>query len=122
MPRLHFEDFAPGAVAAYEGIVIDERSILRFARGFDPQPFHLDAEAAKRTFVGGLIASGWHNCALTMRMIADGFILDAAMGAPSIEEVRWMRPVRPCDVLRVRSTVLEARPSRSRPDRGLVRF
>src|SRR5215213_5338968 len=74
MPRLHFEDFAPGAVAAYEGIMIDERSILRFAREFDPQPFHLDAEAAKRTFVGGLIASGWHTCALTMRMIADSFI------------------------------------------------
>jgi acyl dehydratase len=123
MPRLHFEDFTPGATATYGGITVETDDIVRFAREYDPQPFHLDDEAAKRTFVGRLIASGWHTCALTMRMIADGFLLDAAaMGAPGIEEVRWLRPVAPGDVLRVRSTVLEARRSRSRPDRGLVRF
>lgn len=121
--RLHFEDFRPGISKTYGGITVAKDEIVAFAREFDPQPFHLDEKTAKRTFVGQLIASGWHTCALTMRMIADGFILEsAAMGAPGIEEVRWRRPVRPGDRLSLRATVLEARPSRSRPDRGLVRF
>jgi acyl dehydratase len=122
-PRLHFEDFAPGSSRIDGGITVSRDDIVAFARRFDPQPFHMDEAAAKQTFVGRLIASGWHTCALTMRIIADGFILDtASMGSPGIEEVRWLRPVRPGDALRVRATVLDARPSQSRPDRGLVRF
>ena len=122
-PRLHFEDFAPGSTRIDGGVTVTKDDIVAFARRFDPQPFHIDEEAAKRAFVGGLIASGWHTCALTMRMIADGFILDtASMGAPGIEELKWLQPVRPGNTLRVRATVLDARPSQSRPDRGLVRF
>src|SRR3954468_8233382 len=122
-PRLHFEDFAPGSSRIDGGITVSRDDIVAFARRFDPQPFHMDEAAAKQTFVGRLIASGWHTCALTMRIIADGFILDTAlMGSLGIEEVRWLRPVRPGDALRVRATVLDARPSQSRPDRGLVRF
>lgn len=123
MPRLFFEDFPTGSVAAFPGPTVTKDDIVAFAREFDPQPFHVDEEAAKQTFTGGLIASGWHTCALTMRMNADGFLLDAAgMGAPGIEEVRWLKPVRPGDSLSVRRTVLESRESRSRPDMGLVRF
>src|SRR3954467_7670930 len=122
-PRLHFEDFAPGSSRIDGGITVSRDDIVAFARRFDPQPFHMDEAAAKQTFVGRLIASGWHTCALTMRIIADGFILDtASMGSPGIEEVRWLRPVGPGGALRVRATVLDARPSQSRPDRGLVRF
>src|SRR3954454_24973162 len=86
-PRLHFEDFAPGSSRIDGGITVSRDDIVAFARRFDPQPFHMDEAAAKQTFVGRLIASGWHTCALAMRIIADGFILDtASMGSPGIEE------------------------------------
>jgi acyl dehydratase len=123
VPRYHFEDFEPGSTMAYGGVEVTEADIVAFAREYDPQPFHLDAAAARETFVGELIGSGWHACALLMRMIADGFILDSAsQGAPGIEEVKWLRPLRPGDRVSARHTVLEARASRSRPDLGLVRF
>ena len=123
MPRLFFEDFVPGSVATFPGPTVTKDDIVAFAREFDPQPSHLDEEAAKKTFAGGLIASGWHTCAMTMRMNAHGFLLDAAgMGAPGIEEVKWLRPVRPGDTLSVRRTVLDRRESRSRPEIGLVRL
>lgn len=123
MPHLFFEDFHPGRVAVHDGPTITRDDIVTFGREFDPQPFHTDEEAAKETFARGLVASGWHTCALTMRAITDGFLLDSsAMGAPGIEEVKWLRPVRPDDRLRMRTTVLEARASRSRPNRGSVRF
>lgn len=123
MPRLFFEDFTPGWTGTFGPVTVTKEAIVAFASEFDPQPFHMDEEAAKDTFVGALIASGWHTCSLTMRLIADGFLLDAAaQGAPGIEEVKWLRPVRPGDSLRARIRVVEARVSRNRPEIGLARF
>jgi acyl dehydratase len=121
MPSVFFEDFVPGSVTTFRGPTVTKDDMVAFAREFDPLPFHLDEAAAKGTFAGGLIASGWHTCAMTMRMNADGYLLDAAgMGAPGIEEVKWLKPVRAGDTLSVRRTVLETRESRSRPEMGLV--
>ncbi len=107
----YFEDFKPGDV-----------SILAFAREFDPQPFHTDPEAAKRSIYGGLLASGWHTGSLLMRILYDGLLKDAAsLGSPGIDELRWLKPVRPGETLSVRMTILETIPSRSKPDRGLIR-
>ncbi|HEX2553627.1 MAG TPA: MaoC family dehydratase [Microvirga sp.] len=123
MPRLFFEDFTPGWTETFGPVTVTKESIVAFAGEFDPQPFHTDEAAAKRTFVGTLIASGWHTCSLTMRLLADGFLLDtAAQGAPGIEEVKWLRPVLPDDALRARIAVAEARVSKNRPEIGLVRF
>lgn len=123
MPRLHFEDFAPGAADVPGSIAVTADEIVAFAREFDAQPFHTDQEAAKATFAGGLIASGWHSCGLLMRLVAEGFINEtSSMGAPGVEELKWLRPVRPGDRLRARYAVLETKASRSRPEMGLVRF
>ncbi len=120
---LHWEDFQPGAVAVYGPRLVTREEIVAFAAEFDPQPMHLDEAAASATMLGGLGASGWHSCALIMRIIADGFILNSAsMGSPGIEQVRWLAPLRPGTRVRVRSTVLEARASKSRPEMGLVKF
>ena len=123
MPKLHWEDFQPGAVAVYGPRLVTREEIVAFAAEFDPQPMHLDEAAASATMLGGLGASGWHTCCLLMRIIADGFVLDSSsMGSPGIEEVRWLKPLRPGTQIRVRSTVLESRPSKSRPDMGLTKF
>jgi acyl dehydratase len=123
MPKLHWEDFKPGAVATYGPRLVTREEIVAFAAEFDPQPMHLDEAAGAATMLGGLGASGWHICCLLMRMIADGFILDSAsMGAPGIEEMRWLKPLRPGTNIRVRVTVLESRASNSRPEMGLVKF
>ena len=120
---LHFEDFTPGSVAEYGPRVVTRDEIVAFAAEFDPQPMHLDEAAAAASMLGGLAASGWHSCCLLMRIINDGFILQSNfLGAPGIEEVRWLAPVRPGTTLTARVTVLETRPSRSRPDMGLVKF
>lgn len=103
------------------GPVLTRESILEYAQRYDPQPFHVDEEAAKRSPYGGLIASGWHTVSLAMRMICDAYLLDAAsLGSPGVNQVRWLKPVRPGDSLRLRMTVLEAKPSTSKPDRGTV--
>ena len=108
MPKLHWEDFQPGAVAIYGPRLVTREEIVAFAAEFDPQPMHLDEAAASATMLGGLGASGWHTCCLLMRMIADGFILDSSsMGGPGVEEVRWLAPLRPGTRIRVRSTVLD---------------
>ncbi|ACL57766.1 MaoC family dehydratase [Methylobacterium nodulans] len=123
MLRYHFEDLVPGLTLAGGPIAVTREDIIGFARAFDPQPFHLDEEAARDSLLGGLIASGWHSCALGMRLIAESLILKAnAMGSPGIDEVRWLRPVRPGDTLSSRLTVRESRPSVSKPDRGFVRL
>jgi acyl dehydratase len=120
---LHWEDFQRGAVAVYGPRLVTREEIVAFAAEFDPQPMHLDEAAASATMLGGLGASGWHSCCLLMRMIADGFILDSSsMGGPGIEEVRWLKPLRPGTRIRIRSTVLESRASNSRPEMGLVKF
>jgi len=123
MSRLFFEDFLPGSVDLPGSVTVSRDDILAFAREYDPQPFHLDEEAAQQAFAAGLIASGWHSCALMMRLVAEGLLLDSScMGAPGIEEVRWMKPVRPGDTLRARCTTLDTKTSRSRPEMGLVHF
>jgi acyl dehydratase len=122
MPVRYFEDFKVGDVVESAACTITKEEILAFAREFDPQPFHTDEAAARETMYGGLIASGWHSGSLMMRLFYDSLIRDAAsMGSPGLDELRWVKPVRPGDTLRMRSTVLEVIPSRSRPDRGLVR-
>jgi acyl dehydratase len=123
MPKLHWEDFQPGAVAIYGPRLVTRAEIVAFAAEFDPQPMHLDEAAGAASMMGGLGASGWHSCCLLMRMIADGFILDSSsMGGPGIDEVRWLKPLRPDTRIRIRSTVLETRASNSRPEMGLVKF
>lgn len=100
---------------------MSREEILAFAREFDPQPMHLDEEAARHSMLGGLSASGWHTCCLMMRVIADGFILtSSSMGANAVDEVKWHAPVRPGDALTVRATVLDTRVSQSRPNMGIV--
>jgi acyl dehydratase len=119
---LYFEDFPPGDVRESPVRTVTRDEILTFARQFDPQPFHLDDEAAKRSIFGGLLASGWHTCAIYMRLMWETFLKDtASLGSPGVDEIRWVKPVRPGDSLRVRFTVVEAVPSRSKPDRGIGR-
>ena len=119
--RYWFEDFPVGMTVEIPGPVLTTESILEYARRYDPQPFHVDEEAAKQSVYGGLIASGWHTVSLAMRMICDAYLLDAAsLGSPGVNEVRWLKPVRPGDSIRLRMTVLEAKPSASKPDRGTV--
>jgi len=121
MSRLHFEDFVPGAVITHGPRVITRQEIVAFAAEFDPQPMHLDEEAAKKTMLGGLSASGWHTCSIMMRLIYDGLLVKAAsMGAPSVDELKWLKPVRPGDALSLRLTVLDKREPKSRPDLGFV--
>jgi acyl dehydratase len=117
-----FEDYRPGAVFDYGDIRVTEAEIIEFARRYDPQDMHVDPEAAARGRFGGLVASGWHTAAMTMRLVAENFLPKAAsLASPGIDELRWLKPVRPGDVLRIRVTVVEATPSRSRSDRGMVR-
>jgi len=121
--QLFWEDFVEGSVADYGPRLVTSEEIVAFAAQFDPQPMHLDAEAARATMLGGLAASGWHTCALMMRIIVDGFLgRSASMGSAGVEEVRWLKPVRPGDLLTVRATVLEKRASNRRPDRGSIKF
>jgi acyl dehydratase len=118
----YFEDYIPGTVFEYGEIRVEESEILDFARRFDPQDMHVDPEKAARGRFGGLIASGWHTGAMAMRLLADNFLpKTASLASPGIDELRWLRPVRPGDVLRIRVSVLEATPSRSKADRGMVR-
>ncbi len=119
---LYFEDFPPGDVRESPPRAVTRDEIVAFARQFDPQPFHVDDAAAERTIYRGLLASGWHTCAIYMRLMWDTFLKDtASLGSPGVDEIRWLKPVRPGDTLRVRFTVVEAVPSRSKPDRGIVR-
>ena len=118
----YWEDFKPGQVIELGSRTIDKDSILGFAREFDPQPFHTDEEAARRTIFGGLIASGWHTGSLSMRLFYDGLIKDVvSLGSPGFDELRWVKPVRPGDTLSARFTVLECLASRSKLDRGVIR-
>lgn len=121
MPRWYFEDLTPGLTLEFSGPTVTAEEIVDFAKKFDPQPFHVDEEAAKRSMFGRLAASGWHTAALTMRMACDGYLLDSSsMGSPGLDELKWTRPVFAGDTLRLKVTVLDARPSRSKPDRGAV--
>jgi acyl dehydratase len=123
MPKLYWEDFQPGTVTIYGPRLVTREEIVGFAAEFDPQPMHLDETAAAGTMLGGLGASGWQSACLIMRMICDGFLLDSAsMGAPGVEELRWLKPLRPGTQVHLRSTVTDVRSSKSRPAMGLVKF
>ena len=116
-----FEDYVPGATAEHGPVRVEEAEVVDFARRFDPQPFHVDPVAAAEGPFGGLIASGWHTCALMMRLLADRYLSPASsLGSPGIDELRWLRPVRPGDELTLRTTVTAARVSTTKPDRGIV--
>ena len=116
-----FEDYVPGTTTEHGPISVTEAEVVEFAERFDPQPFHVDAAAAADGPFGGIIASGWHTCALMMRLFAREHLSPASsLGSPGVDELRWVRPVRPGDELTLRTTVQAARLSRTRPDRGIV--
>jgi len=121
MARRYLEDYAVGSAAEIGAVRVTEDEILSFAKRYDPQPFHTDPERAKAWPYGGLIASGWHTCAMMMRAFIDGFVdAETSLGSPGLGPIRWKLPVRPGDVLRVRARVLDNRRSQSKPDRGTV--
>src|SRR5919201_6412595 len=122
MTGRYLEDFAAGQTFRSGRLRIDKERIKTFGAEFDPQPFHLDEEAARDTMFGGLAASGWHTAAVTMRLLVESDLNPAGgiVGA-GFDELRWPRPVRPGDELRVDSEVIDVRPSRSRPDQGLIK-
>ncbi len=118
----YFEDYVPGHTVDCGSFLIGEAEIIAFAREYDPQPFHVDPVAAADGPFGGLIASGWHTTSMTMRLLVEHFVSpETGLGAAGVDEIRWPRPVRPGDTLHVRATVLEARRSNSKPDRGIIR-
>jgi acyl dehydratase len=122
MAERYLDDFAVGQTFGSGRMRVDEDRIKTFAAEFDPQPFHLDAEAARKSLFGGLAASGWHTAALTMRLLVESEIkpVGGIVGA-GFDEFRWPRPVRPGDELRVESEVLDVRPSKSRPEQGIIK-
>jgi acyl dehydratase len=118
----YFEDYVPGAVYEYGYAGVSEADIVAFAERFDPQPIHVDARFADGGPFGGLIASGWHTAGIAMRLIVDHYLSRvASLASPGVDELRWPTPLRPGDSLRLRTTILDTRRSRSKPDRGLVR-
>jgi acyl dehydratase len=118
----YWEDIKVGDTGQLGAYTVTEAEILAYARKYDPQPFHIDPEAAKRSIFGGLIASGWHTCAILMRLSVDQMQQDrtAGVGSPGIDSVRWLKPVRPGDTLTARTEILETWPSRSKP-MGFIR-
>jgi acyl dehydratase len=117
----YFEDYRPGSVYEYGYAEVDEAEMLAFARRFDPQPIHVDRDAAAAGPFGGLIASGWFTAGLLMRLFADHYVSRVgSLASPGVDELRWPAPVRAGDRLRLRTTVVSARPSRSKHDRGIV--
>jgi len=120
--KYYWEDMAAGSVRDLGTVTVSAQEIKDFARQFDPQPFHLDEAAAQRSIFGALCASGWHTCALAMKLTVENFLREAAsMGSPGLESLRWLKPVFANDTLRLRQSVVESRALRSRPDVGLVR-
>jgi acyl dehydratase len=122
-PRF-FEDFKVGEVLTFGNYKVSREAIINFASEFDPQPFHVDEEAARKSPFGGLIASGWHTAGMMMRMLVDEFMgsRSGSIGSPGFNELRWLKPVRPGDTLRLRVEVLDVMPSKSKPDRGSIKF
>jgi len=117
----YFDDFVVGEVIELGSVQVTEEAILEFAREFDPQPFHVDPDAARETPFGGLIASGWHTCSMFMRLMYDGLLADStSQGSSGMEELRWLVPVRPGDTLAARCIVLDAQRSSTKPHRGTV--
>lgn len=123
LPYPAFEDFAAGDITTYGRYEVTKEEVIAYATEFDPQPFHLDEEAGRASMLGGLAASGWHSSAMLMRLNCDGFMVGStSMGSSGIEEMQWLKPVYPGDILAVRREILETRTSASRPEMGIVRF
>lgn len=121
MASIHFEDFTIGRIFELGSVTVTQEAIIAFATQFDPQPFHVDPEAAVESSFGGLIASGWHTGSLWMRLYADALLLDAdSRGSPGMEQLRWLAPVRPGDTLTATTEVLDVQPSSKDPTRGTV--
>jgi len=119
---IYLDDLQPGMVFELGSVSVTREESLDFARRYDPQPIHVDEQAASASIYGGLISSGWLTVSLAMRRIVDGFLGRAAsLGSPAMDEVRWLRPVRPGDTLSCRAEILEVTPSRSKPERGIAR-
>jgi acyl dehydratase len=120
--RYYWEDYPAGSTREFGPLAVTREATIAFAREFDPQPFHLDDAAAEASLFGRLAASGWHTCAMTMRMMCDAYLLDtASVGSPGVDHLRWLKPVHPGDTLHGRITVLESRPMNSKPSIGLMR-
>ncbi|MCI0570421.1 MAG: MaoC family dehydratase [Myxococcaceae bacterium] len=118
----YFEDFEVGQIGEAGPYVVSREEIVAFARQYDPQPFHLDEDAGAAMHFGGLVASGWHTAAIGHRLLVEGLLKGtASLGSPGLDELRWLKPVRPGDALMLRMEVLELLPSRSRPQQGSVR-
>jgi len=123
MTRYWFEDFTPGWTFENGPRTLTAAEIVGFAREWDPQTFHTDEVRARESPFGGLIASGWQTAGVAMRLMCDGYLLESScVGSPGIDELKFLQPVRPGDALRFRSTVLEAAPSKTKPNRGTVTF
>lgn len=121
--NLYLDELKVGDRFESKGMTLTEADIIGFARVWDPQPFHIDAEAARKTHFGGVIASGFQTLAATFRMLYQtGYVIDANLGGPGMDEVRWLMPVRPGDTLRAVAEVKEVTPSRSKPDRGVLKL
>ena len=121
-PEIYWEDFKVGDTELMGEKLVDKAEVIAFATAYDPQPFHIDEEAARRSFFGGLIASGWHTCGMVMRMMCDSYLnQSASLGSPGVDNVRWLKPVRPGDTIRATRHVLETRASSSKPDIGIVK-
>lgn len=119
---IFWEDLAPGSVRELGSTMVDAAEVKEFAGKYDPQPFHLDEEAGKASLFGGLCASGWHTCAMAMRLTVDNLLRhSASLGSPGLESLKWLKPVFPGDRLTLRHTILESRAMRKRPDAGIVR-
>lgn len=122
-PKYYWDDMDVGFTARTGGKTVTKDEIVEFASVYDPQPFHLDEEAAKDSILGGLCASGWHSCAIAMRLVVDDIYPEMApLGSPGIEEVRWRRPLYAGETVKVELKVTERRASQKRPDMGLTRF
>ena len=120
--KYYWEDFKVGERMVLGTKTFTEEEIVRFAKEFDPQPFHVDKAKAQESFFGGIIASGWHTCSIAMRMMCDAYLNESAsIGSPGVENIRWLKPVRPGDTLRAERVVLESRASSSKPDIGIVK-
>ena len=120
---LYWEDFKVGDTASIGERVVDRDEVIAFATAYDPQPFHIDEAAAEQSMFKGPIASGWHTVAMTMRMMCDAYLnRSASLGSPGVDNVRWLKPVRPGDTISGRRVVLETRASQSRPDMGVVKM
>ena len=121
-PEIYWEDFKVGDTELMGEKRVDKDEVIAFATAYDPQPFHVDEEAARKSFFGGLIASGWHTCGMVMRMMCDSYLnQSASLGSPGVDNVRWLKPVRPGDTIRATRQVLETRASSSKPDIGIVK-